>query len=221
MLYAIGEIALVMIGILLALQVNNWNEELKIRKTTSVYKEKLINDMVSDTIQLNTLMSQGLKMQQGIEAYFKYFESGGADLNNLLNRARNVPTNFFRYFPINYTFRDMQQSGNTNLLLEEQRTALIELTKSQEFMIIIIENAMEDIKVQINERNQIMDFDLSDSDFYAKISWEQHIDSKRQGLLYQHNVLTGFDHMIKSSNYRARRINELTKNCLILLNKNK
>ncbi|MFT6995454.1 MAG: hypothetical protein ACJA1P_002199 [Maribacter sp.] len=26
MLYAIGEIALVMIGILLALQVNNWNE---------------------------------------------------------------------------------------------------------------------------------------------------------------------------------------------------
>ena len=27
--YAIGEIALVMIGILLALQVNNWNEEKK------------------------------------------------------------------------------------------------------------------------------------------------------------------------------------------------
>ena len=27
--YAIGEIALVMIGILLALQVNNWNEERK------------------------------------------------------------------------------------------------------------------------------------------------------------------------------------------------
>ena len=28
--YAIGEIALVMIGILLALQVNNWNEEKKL-----------------------------------------------------------------------------------------------------------------------------------------------------------------------------------------------
>ncbi len=46
LLYAIGEIALVMIGILLALQVNNWNEERKerhveldilrqIKKTTS------------------------------------------------------------------------------------------------------------------------------------------------------------------------------------------
>lgn len=32
LLYAIGEIALVMIGILLALQVNNWNEESKERE---------------------------------------------------------------------------------------------------------------------------------------------------------------------------------------------
>lgn len=29
LIYAIGEIALVMIGILLALQVNNWNEQAK------------------------------------------------------------------------------------------------------------------------------------------------------------------------------------------------
>ena len=32
LLYAIGEIALVMIGILLALQVNNWNEDQKIKR---------------------------------------------------------------------------------------------------------------------------------------------------------------------------------------------
>jgi len=36
-LYAIGEIALVMIGILLALQVNNWNENRKIRTTEQQY----------------------------------------------------------------------------------------------------------------------------------------------------------------------------------------
>ena len=39
--YAIGEIVLVMIGILLALQVNNWNEDLKIRKKEKLYLERL------------------------------------------------------------------------------------------------------------------------------------------------------------------------------------
>ena len=38
--YAIGEILLVMIGILLALQVNNWNEN---RKNSSIEKETLSN----------------------------------------------------------------------------------------------------------------------------------------------------------------------------------
>ena len=47
-LYAIGEIALVMIGILLALQVNNWNEGRKNRLKEKVYLENLKSDLVLD-----------------------------------------------------------------------------------------------------------------------------------------------------------------------------
>ena len=35
--YAIGEIVLVVIGILIALQINNWNEEQKSRKNELTY----------------------------------------------------------------------------------------------------------------------------------------------------------------------------------------
>lgn len=41
LLYAIGEIALVMIGILLALQVNNWNEERKSNQLELLYLKAL------------------------------------------------------------------------------------------------------------------------------------------------------------------------------------
>lgn len=44
LLYAIGEIALVMIGILLALQVNNWNENKKAR----AYERTLLNELQED-----------------------------------------------------------------------------------------------------------------------------------------------------------------------------
>ena len=44
MFYAIGEIALVMIGILLALQVNNWNEEKKRSVRERIYLNSLLGD---------------------------------------------------------------------------------------------------------------------------------------------------------------------------------
>ena len=42
--YAIGEIILVMIGILLALQVNNWNEDRKERTS----EQKILNEILID-----------------------------------------------------------------------------------------------------------------------------------------------------------------------------
>jgi hypothetical protein len=47
-LYAIGEIALVVIGILIALQINNWNEQKKQRVTESQYMLSLLSDLEKD-----------------------------------------------------------------------------------------------------------------------------------------------------------------------------
>ena len=46
--YAIGEIVLVMIGILLALQVNNWKEERKNTSKRTSYLENLKIDLKKD-----------------------------------------------------------------------------------------------------------------------------------------------------------------------------
>ncbi|MEP1140431.1 MAG: hypothetical protein ABJH44_09395, partial [Balneola sp.] len=48
LLYAIGEIALVMIGILLALQVNNWNQNRIEQELLQNYYERIIEEIESD-----------------------------------------------------------------------------------------------------------------------------------------------------------------------------
>lgn len=58
LIYAIGEIVLVMIGILLALQVNNWNELQKNEKIESVFLEDFSNDLKSDIKTLQAAISQ-------------------------------------------------------------------------------------------------------------------------------------------------------------------
>lgn len=55
LLYAIGEIALVMIGILLALQVNNWNEERKIKENERLLLSDVMEALHSDSLQLEEL----------------------------------------------------------------------------------------------------------------------------------------------------------------------
>ena len=48
LLYAIGEIALVVIGILVALQINNWNEERKNKSKVKTHLINLIKDLEND-----------------------------------------------------------------------------------------------------------------------------------------------------------------------------
>ena len=52
--YAIGEILLVMVGILLALQVNNWYQNISRARLETNYLKRLQNDLKKDSSRLNT-----------------------------------------------------------------------------------------------------------------------------------------------------------------------
>ncbi|GGE01984.1 DUF6090 family protein [Planktosalinus lacus] len=54
LLYAIGEIVLVVIGILIALQINNWNEEKIMDRMVSQALSEIREDLVQDTLTLQS-----------------------------------------------------------------------------------------------------------------------------------------------------------------------
>ena len=62
--YAVGEIILVVIGILIAVQINNWNEGQKRSKLKQTYVENLINDLTKDTIQINARLKENYKLKK-------------------------------------------------------------------------------------------------------------------------------------------------------------
>ena len=75
-LYAIGEIALVMIGILLALQVNNWNNKLKDQKMAKVYMTDLVTDLKSDIEILTAEFEENEKRIAQIDTIFQTYKTG-------------------------------------------------------------------------------------------------------------------------------------------------
>ena len=208
----------IVVGILVAFALDNWNENRHYKHQLNNYSEKLNNDLVVDTLNIRELISDAQHMQKRIEDYFEFFDSDDISLQNMLDSSYNVNPGFFRYFPINYTLIDMQSSGKIELLDEELRKSLIELTNEQEFLKIIIEKTIDDIKEQQNEMSKYFDTDLSDSNFFEKVYWKQEENNKRQGLLHRHSELTQFHRLAYFMESRGNTIIDKTKHCLDLLN---
>jgi len=58
LIYAIGEIVLVVIGILIALQINNWNEDKKGKVELNQYLSSLKENIQSDITVLDSLVKR-------------------------------------------------------------------------------------------------------------------------------------------------------------------
>lgn len=141
--YAVGEIVLVVIGILIALQINNWNEERQLRILASEYEERLINDIVLDTLGIHDALPIRLETIENIEAYFERFETGNTTLKKALEEAIKVKTELYRYRPVNYTFEDMKATGNLKLLSLRKQNALLKLFYYQNMSLLVDEKLME------------------------------------------------------------------------------
>ena len=75
LIYAIGEIALVMIGILLALQVNDWNEKRKLKAQEIEILKGFKNTMNKDLVALNRSMIRYNESNKSINLLIDYLES--------------------------------------------------------------------------------------------------------------------------------------------------
>jgi len=69
LLYAIGEIILVVIGILIALQINNANEERKTNKQLNGYLHSISKNIQSDTVKIIEIKHLRIRHNQTAKAY--------------------------------------------------------------------------------------------------------------------------------------------------------
>jgi len=69
--YAIGEIILVVIGILIALQINNWNEARKTNNQLHGYLKSISKNIQSDTTEINQIKYIRMRHNQAAKDYMK------------------------------------------------------------------------------------------------------------------------------------------------------
>ena len=117
--YAIGEIILVVIGILIALQINTWNENRKASIQEHVYIERLIteNQLNQERFQkkINEL-ALGVKSIEGFSSALKNENISDSLIIVAANNFFSYGTIFHNFTSSTSTFDDLASTGNLTLI---------------------------------------------------------------------------------------------------------
>lgn len=132
--YAIGEIILVVIGILIALQINNWNENRKNEKLKYSYKVSLINDLSKDTLMLGKLISENKRIMKALGMQQNRFLGPETPIDTLIKIAKDEfdPELNTRFKYNRNTFKTLIASGSIDLFSKEFNDKLMALISLQD-----------------------------------------------------------------------------------------
>ena len=114
--YAIGEIVLVVIGILIALQINNNNEIRKSREKELHYLNNIKSDLQLNINEIQDYIDIRTRRIVSANKVIEYFE--GKPLKDLDEFNRNIVNIYTwrKFYQINNTFQELTNSGNLALI---------------------------------------------------------------------------------------------------------
>jgi len=198
MLYAIGEIVLVVIGILIALQVNNWNENRISRTKEKLVLKELNAEFKTNKAQLDSVLyihKRSLKAVQNIMTMFPINDLKTIHIDSL---SKNI-----YYSGWTYTFNPSQ--GITNSLLNSSSFDLISNDTLRNLLIrwndVVTDYQEEEIRAFNNYNNHLKPYEKKHMIYHD--DYKQWLNDPRLDL--------AFLKTIEFENYVRDRYNDLNQ----------
>ena len=115
--YAIGEIILVVIGILIALQINNWNENRKDRQKEKIYITNIQRDLKAQLQSLDRAIQGELSSFENLSNAKKSFHQHNKFVVNAKKLAEISAVNDrFTFNIIDTSLEEIKSSGNLDII---------------------------------------------------------------------------------------------------------
>ena len=116
--YAIGEIVLVVIGILIALQINNWNEKKNEQNIEKDYMQNMLEDLQNDLVIYNNFQQANSEIYVLIDSIITGLKGDNRKdrVSELSYWTRMVTLKWMIIHPVDRTFEQMKSSGHLRLV---------------------------------------------------------------------------------------------------------
>jgi hypothetical protein len=205
LLYAAGEIVLVVIGILIALQINNWNEERKARRLENVYYCKLLEDVRQDQILLGELRAENDQRIKGSNRAISMLQRDKPERKAVLTAIRTaIAKTTFTFKPSKSAFEDLKSSGNLSILTDiPLKDKLVNYYSVMEGYVDLVDvNSDAAVAMHYDVRRNFREIGLQELDFVRNAVDSTIVDMK---------VLQG------GSNYSAEMTKQLLNEAIFYL----
>ena len=213
--YAIGEIVLVVIGILIALQINQWNENRKENNALKTLTENLNNELQKNLEELEIDLSRVKNSITASNTLLSYTGSKNIEVDNiiidsLIYYAVSNPT----WNPSSYVLNDIKNSGKLSTLKNENLKLLLYDWDR------LYEDILEWHTGSTNNTNRLVYFvsekgSLVNIDYYNKNEKSTKFDIENIDLLQE----IRFENDIENSLYSLIELEKRYTKASVLLNK--
>lgn len=206
--YAVGEIILVVIGILIALSINNYNNNRQQRKIEQAYLLSLQSEFKTNLEKINNCLTENHNQVKAVENMLTLFDDNVRDTiskketSNIIHLVfKGVTT----YIPSKGVLTDIISSGNLNLIQNEklrQKIASFESTlgflKIQEVAMLEIHRELQN---QLNENGSVRKVLINKGFHFKHQSISDSVSNKKVfGLIKFENTLLDFYLTINATN---------------------
>jgi len=219
--YGIGEIVLVVVGILIALQVNNWNEERKNKVSGLIYLERIKEDLISDTISFSKQIDHNIQLRNKIKKVLIEISNKVETIEEATEICNTYDQSLDQVFsPNDNTYRGMINSGKLHLInnveLLESITKLYSDYDKKNAIFNANKKWLDGIAIHIDTHTDIIKFSSGNNDIYPRPEmlndndWQflNNPDDEKYKLLIRAFSSTAWDQRISNEYY-----NELIPEC--------
>lgn len=115
--YALGEIILVVIGILIALQINNWSEAQKLSIKESIYLKSLKADFEQSNIALMRVIKKTARISNTVDTLITVIKKNGNELTSVqIDSLTGGSSGFTVFMPSEGVINDIIGSGKLDMI---------------------------------------------------------------------------------------------------------
>jgi len=194
--YALGEVLLVMIGILLALQVNTCNENRKNFERENIILEELNNDFVQNLENFNRVKELQLRTFNNGQIFFRNIDKLHIPVSrDSVYKYASGMFGVYTYNPSNGVVESLISSGDIRFIRDDS------LKKYLVSWNDVLTNYSERVAIEINFwSNQVEPYVIRNGDFY-------HIDSDKNIKLVEDQVFINM--LVRQHHYNSNVISAI------------